>query len=266
MLEDNGTTGPTASEPPPPGVMISRGVTPRIPAGGLVIGFGADGKQSMRVEKFELALDVCPIWLEIAAGHLDVAKSASERLRSTVQSSDQARVGQDIEEEFRASIQSVVASAVAVESMYASLRLHNVVDAATRKSWRDNKTARYVQVAETVRRAFRIKDEDSMAIRRALKDLYDARDNSVHPDGDFAAPLWHPDARVFVAEFLATFRYPNARQLAGIAPSLVAQCSRRANLVDGELRSYCEAMQEMIAPVLERWESAHGRLFERDAG
>lgn len=56
---------------PQMGVFITRGMGVGIPAGGLVIGTGPDGKNSASIH-IQVALDMCPYWLEIAVEHLRV--------------------------------------------------------------------------------------------------------------------------------------------------------------------------------------------------
>jgi hypothetical protein len=73
---------PQTPSPPPPspgGVHISRGVTPRIPAGGLVIHMNAAGSP-MGVARLELQLDTCIHWFEIALENLAQAKSGQAAL------------------------------------------------------------------------------------------------------------------------------------------------------------------------------------------
>jgi hypothetical protein len=58
------------------GILISRGVSPRIPIGGLVIHIDPKRGPQMELKNVELRLDTCIYWLEIALDQIDVAQIA----------------------------------------------------------------------------------------------------------------------------------------------------------------------------------------------
>jgi hypothetical protein len=55
------------------GVLITRGMTVAIPAGGFTLSIGDDGKLSSSVT-VHVHYDVCPTWLELASRHLSDAQ------------------------------------------------------------------------------------------------------------------------------------------------------------------------------------------------
>lgn len=56
------------------GIFISRGMTVAIPAGGLTIGIGGDGKFTGNMT-LHVRFDVCPTWVELSLQHLEEAKA-----------------------------------------------------------------------------------------------------------------------------------------------------------------------------------------------
>lgn len=245
-----------------PGVFLTKGMIVRIPAGGLSIGFGPNGLTGSLT--LHVGVDVCPTWLQISEHHLVAAKSANGLLQRAAGSSQEEDIGRLLAVDLVASMQSVVAAATAIDGFYAALREHVGLDDKTLAAWRDGRTARYRQVAEVVRRAFTVKPSNAKQIRRALQQLYRFRDSAVHPGRTFGEAVAHPEAGRNTARLYATFRYPNARELAGVGLSVISQgCLRAEHASSPGVRRYCEELWPHVEPILAVWESNHGQLFAR---
>src|SRR4051794_27032359 len=94
-------------------------MTLQIPAGGLVIPL--DGKSPPTLT-YHIYFDVCPTWLEIADRH---SKEANERKVARVAAwnlTDEEAKRETLKREFEASMQAIMAAAVAIASFYANLR------------------------------------------------------------------------------------------------------------------------------------------------
>jgi hypothetical protein len=115
-------------------------------------------------------------WAQIAVRH---EKEALE-----------SRAHRDLDEELQASMVCIAAIAFALDGIYAEQR--EVVPAEDRKVWIDNGTARWKQIYETLRQAFRL----PRSLRDEFKWLFEhqklGRDFLVHPDADFRDPADHP--------------------------------------------------------------------------
>jgi hypothetical protein len=234
----------------------------RIPAGGLTIGFDAEGKLDAHLT-LHLAVDVCPTWLEIALVHLAAAQASNQELTEAAKRDDEEAIASYLDRDLRASMQSIVASATAVDSFYAVLQRCVPIDSATKNAWRDKRTARYKQIAETLRRAFRISPRNAVRLRQALKELYRYRDICVHPDQSYSEAVHHPEARRSTARLFVTYRYPNARELASVSMSVIAQACLQATSPHSDVTKHCEELRPRVAPILEQWESQHGQVFKR---
>jgi hypothetical protein len=193
-MSEDPNAQPSASTVPG-GVLITRGMSLRIPAGGLTIGLGEPGQPEMSVV-LHVSLDVYPHWLEIALSHLEAAEIARNEALAAWRGGDQERKVRALEAEFTASMQCVVAAAIAVDSFYARVKRHISLPDAVVSAWRTNRTARYRQIAEVLRRAFLIGPRTVAQVRRHLKELFKWRDWSVHPSAEFDKPLWHQDLQV----------------------------------------------------------------------
>lgn len=202
------------------GVFVSRGMTLQIPAGGLVIPLDGSEPPSVTVH---VHFDVCPTWLEIAAGH---AREAIERKAARVaawKATDEDAKATTLEREFETSMQAVMAAAIAIDSFYANLR--DVVGVSTEdmSRWRANNTARYKQISEVLRRAFTLSNRAAVDLRKAIREIFRFRDLAVHPSGDVSAPILHEELQVGVEWRFAYFRADNAETLVALAHQIVRE-------------------------------------------
>jgi hypothetical protein len=162
------------------GVFISRGMKLQIPAGGLLIPLDGTAPPSVTLH---VHFDVCPTWLEIAARH---AQEANERKTARVaawNATDEDSKGATLEREFEASMQAIMAAAIAIDSFYANLRDAVGVFTEDIARWPTNNTARYKQIAEVLRRAFTLNNRSAVDLRKAIKEVFRFRDLAVHPSG-----------------------------------------------------------------------------------
>jgi hypothetical protein len=135
------------------GVFITRGMTITIPSGGLRISFGAEAAEP--TVTLHVHFDVCPTWCELAMRYLilEAAKAAAEARKIAWQMAEDTPAANDakalaLEKEFEASMQAVMAAAIAVDALYAALQGHIEIPEQPLKKWRERRTARYSQVAE----------------------------------------------------------------------------------------------------------------------
>ncbi len=170
------------------GVFVGRGVSLRLR--NLRISWGPDGPEIAPVT-IELSLGMAPFWLEIALRHLVEAEAQHTLLSESVSGNSSDR-GTALEGEFLAGMQAIVAAATALDAFYAQVKPYANIPEELVATWREKGTARYKQVAEVLRRAFRLKPRTAVNLRRILKDVYRFRDWAVHPSADFSAPVLHP--------------------------------------------------------------------------
>src|SRR6202030_1298614 len=100
------------------GIFISRGITPSVPPGGLTLSIDENGRLDMKVT-LHVRFDVCPTWIEIALRHLQDAFAKKKLRQEAWSSSDQSQRGSTLEAECEASMQAIMAAAIALESFYA---------------------------------------------------------------------------------------------------------------------------------------------------
>jgi hypothetical protein len=243
------------------GIYVARGMTLQIPAGGLVLSFDKDGRTDVKAT-VHVSLDVYPHWLAVAMDRLDDAECAAGEVKA-LWDNDRARAAEALEREFLASMQCIVAAATAVDAFYATVRRYIEIPEADREAWKKNRTARYVQISEVLRRGFLMGKDKPAQLRIILKDVYKFRGWSVHPPAKFQEPVVVPDLCVSTDWRFAAFRATNAKPLSGLVLSVIAQLLRRPRGELPELVRYCEGASPLISPPVTRWESRYGPLVPR---
>src|SRR5919106_477049 len=189
------------------GIYITRGMTVGIPQGGLRISIGDDGKVNSSLT-LHVRFDVCPTWVELSLRHLATAIEARAGRQAVWAGTDEEAKAAALEREFEASMQAVMAAAIALDAFYAMLRPHVGLPPALVERWRTERTARFSQVTEVIRRAFRLQPKGTGALRANLREIYRVRDLAVHPSGRIEAPIYHPELNVGVEWRFAYFRLP----------------------------------------------------------
>jgi len=242
------------------GVHISRGVTPRIPIGGLVISIGLDGTPNANA-RLELQLDTCIHWLEIALSNLAEAKQVHDALVAAKTAG--ATSFADLDKEFKACVQATVAAATFFEALYAAV-IERMPDTPTRKGpSRHQRPARYAVVTEALRQAFGLRKEGAANLRGVLKEVYRFRDEAVHPSAKFSDPVPHVGLGVGVERRFVMFGYANARQLvrAALAFSKIL-ASRDLTRKPKSIQDFSTYLLKVCEPLYPQWEQSFGQLFD----
>ena len=230
------------------GVFISRGMTVGIPAGGLVLSIGEDGKPTGSVT-LHVHFDVCPTWLELALHHLATAKTREAERIAAWATADEGEKASSLEREFEASMQAIMAAAIAVDAFYAVLRRKAEVSDDLVATWKKNRTARAVQIAEVLRIAFGLGGVGYDALRKNLLEIYRLRDLAVHPSGDIALPILHPELNVGVEWRFAYFRHANAELVVRATLRMLVELVTAGKPKNAEVQRYAAAVSERLKGV-----------------
>jgi hypothetical protein len=212
----------------------------------------------------EVSLDTHPFWLEIAWTHLERARLAHQKLLAIWDSDDEKRKGRALEAEFAASMQCIVAVAVAMDAFYSAIRPHITIPKSTLDAWRKKRTARHAQVYEVLRRGFRFGPQTGTLIKNGLKEVLEWRDRSVHPSAEAARPIAYPELGVGTEWRFVAYRHYNAQRAMNFVLSLIPQllADPRPNL--SGLVSYCQGALPRIRSIVRRWERQYGQLYQRE--
>jgi hypothetical protein len=241
-------------------VFITRGS--RVSVSHLSISIGPDGTMETDL-RLHLSLDMCPYWLRWASAHVAEATARHASVVAAWQGPDGEPRHSAIEAEFETSTEAVVAAAIALDAFYARVKEFVNLPPELIARWQANGTARYKQVAEVLRRAFRMDARSTVDLRNAIREVFRFRDLAVHPPADARAPVRYAELNTNTEWRLEAFRAENARVLCGLAISVVAQLVEAPRLADPPFIEYCAAARNSVEPILASWEARHGRLFPR---
>jgi hypothetical protein len=228
------------------GIFVSREMTVAVPIGGLKLGIGADGNVPGNLI-LHVQFDVCPTWTELSLRHLEEAKTNRAAREAAWAGTDEAQKAATLEREFEASIQAIMAAAIAIDAFYALIKTHVQLPPSLVERWRTNRTPRYSQVTEVLRRAFHLKPKGAAALRQNLKEIYRLRDLAVHPSGDIKAPILHPEINVGVEWRFVYFRAQNAELAVNAATWILWGLAHGGKPKDGKVVEYMAGLHQRLA-------------------
>jgi hypothetical protein len=247
---------------PSKGVLITRGMSIRIPAGGLRIRLGPD--PGVDPITLHVALNMWLPWLEIVMANLDEARTQHERLLQTRDTG--GKVGEHLVNESRAAMQAMTAAAISFDALYAMAKDRIGLPPSLTQRWRDKGTARYSQVTEVFRRAFCLKKQSTANVRSVAKELYRFRDLAVHPPASYAAPIVRPDLGSATEWRLVTFSFSNAQLAVRAALAYMKILpSRPMERATGPMQQLAKDLLALGDPLFQRWEEQYGPLLDEPA-
>jgi len=228
------------------GIFISRGMTVAIPAGGFTLGIGDEGNLVSNLT-LHVRFDVCPTWTDLSLRHLREAKAKQAEREAAWAGTDEEQKAVTLEREFEASMQAIVAAAIAIDAFYSLVQTHVELPPDLLETWRTKGTSRYSQVTEVLRRAFRLKPKGTAALRQNLKEIYRLRDLAVHPSGKIAAPILHPELNTGVEWRFAYFRAYNAELVVNGATWILWDLAHGGKPKDSKLAEYMAGLRQRLA-------------------
>lgn len=243
------------------GVRITRGVALSIPPGGMVIHGDED---RLEVKQFHLSLNMATEWLEIAMENLERADGAHNSwlaLRGTGADSDEL-----LNQEFKASMQAIVAAGTFFEALYSATREALPPNLRATASTGRGKSKRTAVVAEQLRRGFGLRRVGTANLTSVVSEVYRFRDESVHPSAVASPPAIHPLLGAFVERRVAMFTFPNAKLIVRAALAY-AKILPTVGLKQGPMQCH-ELARYLLAtcePLFSRWESKYGEFLESTA-
>lgn len=256
---DNKPENKESKVPSKPAVFIRDGM--QFSISGLSLTIGNDGKIEAGPVSLSTFFDICPHWLDIAYEHLLRTEQANHDLMSAIKAKNNDGIGNALQAEFSSGMQTMMASAIALEAYYACIKDRIEISEKLVRCWQEKRLARYKQIAETLRIAFPMRNESFKQVRDALKEIYRFRDMAVHPPAKAASPLLRQELNLIIDWRYVAFTYNNAKHIAGFSLSIIAQTATRPNKAKFDaLKPYCEALMSKLSPLVNRWNTRYGKL------
>lgn len=250
----------SGNQKPDPGVFLVKGDKVSIPSFSISI----DGQGNLRSDPVVLhtAIDMSSYWLNIAFGHLKATERAHNLLMCAKAEKNNNLIGQNLRKESASGMQVIMASGIAMDAYYASIKEHVPIPQDTIDAWKANKTAWHKRIAETMRVGFHLSNAVGKTLREALKQNQSLRDKAVHPEAGTTSPQHHIELNKITDWRYATFRFYNAKVVYGLTLSIILQTtSKLSPKVSDELAAHCKKATATLKPILRKWERKYGKLF-----
>lgn len=242
-----------------PGLFVTKGMISAIPE--FSISINENGEITLDKMIFHTGLDMCPYWLEIAYEHLRITEDIHNKLISATNNADEQLMGDLLQKEFISGMQSIMAGCIAIDSYYASIKDLSEIPKSIMQNWRKNGTARYKQIAETLKNTFNITNDTFDKIREFLKQSFDLRDRAVHPKYGTDLPVLYPEINKITDWRYSAYRYANAKAVVEMSLSIIYRtASIKHNDKKKELKIYCENLVQKLDPIRSKWLEKYGEL------
>ncbi len=231
------------------GIFILKGMA--LEASEFTLSVGEDGKISSRLS-LSLGYDACTAWAHIAQTHRKEALNCMDR-RRTVWSdtaADENIRGTSLEEEFFASAQAITAAAICFDAFYDHLNRCAPVPQSIHEAWLKKKTARYIQISETIRAAFKITAADAKQLKSTLKAIFMLRDRVVHPSSAALAPQPHPEIGVSTEWRFSVYRGDVADTIVCQVIGLLWDLSRFTKFKSEKISRFMEGFKSRLDGLL----------------
>ena len=230
------------------GLSTPRAETVVIRAAGLIVATDP-GAETASSPTSHVHFDVCPTWLELAIHHLSDAQVArGSRIETWKDADEPSRTGA-LEWEFGASLQAIMASAIAVDAFYAAVQSRVHLPQSLIDEWRDKDTPRYIQVSELMRRAFSLEPKHVSSLRQNLAEIFRFRDLAIDPSGEMNAQILHPELGVGFEWRFAYFRCENALLIVKATLRLIVELAGAGKPKDANLQTYIDALRSSVEPL-----------------
>lgn len=213
--------------------------------------------------KIHTGLDMCPYWIDIAYTHLLKTEEIYKQLLEAKERQDQEAIGMLLQKEFISGMQAIMAACIAIDAYYASIKEYANIPGDLSKKWKKNGTARYKQIAETLKRTFTISQPTFCKILTILRQCFELRDRAVHPKSGTDQAVLYPELGVISDWRYSAFRFVNVKLAVGHALSIVYQTARKgSNINNTGLKTICEKHKNDLDHISAKWIEKYGKLSD----
>ena len=227
------------------GVLVFEGMSVGILPGDLTISIGQSGFTEPKLI-LSTAYNVLPLWLRIGNDQVREAKLASEAVATQWDANDDIN-RELLLAELEPSLQVFVACGIALDALYDQLRPFANLSRTDIQAWKDNKTSREKQIAEVIRRVYKLPHQVNTEIKKNVAEILKYQDTAVHPSLELKQTCTRPDIPVGVDWKFATYRYTNAAKCFEVTMKMLIYLYERKS---GD--SDCDQQMDNIVKALEQ--------------
>jgi hypothetical protein len=226
------------------GVLISEGMSLRIPAGALVLPLDGSPPPPVRVQ---VSLDMTPMWLDVALDQAIAARRSHEQLQEVV-GTDGDPLHNALTAECTAAMLSLTGSAFALDALYESLLERAMLPAEIRQRWAKNKLKRSPRIGEAIRLTLKPKFSNSETKEAAqqIDTLFRFRDWAVHPPAGFREPIQHPVLGSGVEWRYVAYTFDNCRNALSFTLAYLQRVLKDPRVRNQDLTEWAASMETRL--------------------
>ena len=222
------------------------------PADSIQISLDETGAPQVRITEVHSSVQTWPDWLTIAFGHLKEAQAARERLILAFAGHNNDAEGEALTSEFKASLQVMTASVIALDGFYGAIRDMVPVPLAIADERRQNQAGRAVWVADAIIRASRMPNAVRKVLTKDIHTAYKARDTAVHPRVEIGRFAHHPALPgTPVPQLYADFIVEAARGLIQMVVEAIMWVADRPQPRNAAITAYAPTASEMLHRIVD---------------
>jgi hypothetical protein len=228
------------------GVMVFKGIKLGFRPGDIVISTGSDGEPVMSGTACT-SYSTIPVWLKIAHDQRNVAKTAKAEIDRRWHAEIEKR-GDLLFAEMMPALQSIVASATALDGIYSLLKPHSSITPEMIMSWRNARTARSAQVFEVIHQLYRFPNALARDTKQMVEDIYDLRGRAVHPAHELEPAMVRPDIQEGLDWRFCAYRFESCDLCYKNMLRMISHIHHKRSRVEGanlEVDRLVEALMEL---------------------
>lgn len=190
------------------GVLIFEGMKVGVLDGDFSVSVDEHGKMGSQLI-LSTSYNVLPLWLKIAYENIVLSKKASKDIEENwcEETEKQKKL---LLSELTPSIQVFVACGTALDALYEQLKPFANISENDIEAWKRKRTSRSAQIAEVIRRVYKLDNTISKAFKHNIKSIMEYRDQAVHPTHKVKRSCTRPDIPVGVDWRFSAYRYSNS--------------------------------------------------------
>lgn len=190
------------------GVLVFKGMKVGVLDGDFTMSLDEHGKMDSKLI-LSTSYNVLPLWLRIAYENILLAHKASKAIGKNW-CEDTEKQKALLFTELTPSIQVFVACGTAFDALYEQLKPFAHIIQSDIEAWKIKRTSRSAQIAEVIRRVYKLDNTTFKAFKQNIKSFMDLRDQAVHPSHEIKRTCTRPDIPVGVDWRFSAYRYSNA--------------------------------------------------------
>lgn len=189
-------------------VLIFEGMKVGVVDGDFTVCVDEHGKMDSKLI-LSTSYNVLPLWLRIAYENIVLSHQASKAIAKSW-CKDTEKQKALLLSELTPSIQVFVACGIALDALYEQLKPFANISQGDIEAWKRKKTSRAAQIAEVVRRVYKLDNPTSKAFKHNIESIMEFRDQAVHPSHKIKRTCTRPDIHVGVDWRFSAYRYSNS--------------------------------------------------------